>query len=110
MARGTRYLAAIWQAAWDAGDGDRTIGEGPTITEKSMMDLYNNPNVIPSLALDQYPDDMHADWANIARPDRPQISRTAPRRSNRTSRTRRTARTATRRTSKARKRSRARKA
>jgi hypothetical protein len=57
MARGTRYLAAIWQAAWDAGDGDDTIGEGPKITKKNMMDLYNDPKVIPSVALNQYPDD-----------------------------------------------------
>ncbi|AMN40936.1 hypothetical protein [Rhodoplanes sp. Z2-YC6860] len=69
MARGTRLLAVIWQAAWDAGNGDKTIGEGPTITEKEMMNLYNDPKVIPSVALNQYPADVHQDWSGIVKPD-----------------------------------------
>jgi hypothetical protein len=67
MARGTRYLAKIWQAAWDAGNGDAKIGGGSEIDKQDIMDLYNNSNIVPSVALDQYPDDMSADWSVIQR-------------------------------------------
>jgi hypothetical protein len=30
VARGTRYLAAVWQAVWEEWDGDQKIGKGPT--------------------------------------------------------------------------------
>jgi hypothetical protein len=65
MARGTRYLAKIWQAAWDAGDGDRNIGAGSRIEEAAIMDLYNDPAVVPSIGLNHYPADMNADWSGI---------------------------------------------
>ena len=32
------------------------------------MKLYNNPDVVPSLALNEYPDDMTADWSDLKRP------------------------------------------
>ena len=67
MARGTRYLAAIWQAAWSAGNGDQNIGRGTKLSEDAMMQLYNDPNVIPSIALDHYPTDVHSDWSDIKR-------------------------------------------
>jgi hypothetical protein len=96
MARGTRYLAAVWQAAWDEGGGDQKIGEGPDITEKSLMDLYNDPKITPSLALNQYPDDMRTDWANVARPDSQSASNSTRRRSVPAASTARNARTAAR--------------
>lgn len=68
MARGTRYLAKIWQAAWDAGNGDTNIGRGSKLTEDAMIQLYNNPDVIPSIGLDHYPADVHADWSDLKRP------------------------------------------
>jgi len=67
MARGTRYLTKIWQAAWDAGDGDATIGSGSTLKERDIEKLYNDPDVVPSIGLDRYPDDMDADWSTIKR-------------------------------------------
>jgi hypothetical protein len=96
MARGTRYLAALWQAAWEAGEGEKQIGEGPTITEKQMMDLYNDSTIVPSVALNQYPDDMHEDWSKIARPDPQRPSRSAPRRGTRPNRAAKGARTTAR--------------
>ena len=96
MARGTRYLAKIWQAAWEAGGGDDTIGDGPTITEKAIMDLYNDSKVIPSVGLNQYPDDVRSDWSKIVRPDPQQPSVSSVRRRVGAARTARPARKATR--------------
>jgi hypothetical protein len=67
MARGTRYLAKIWQAAWDAGDGDSSIGEGGRRKEGNIMDIYNDPDKIPSIPLDHYPASS-SDWSAIKRP------------------------------------------
>jgi hypothetical protein len=67
MARGTRYLAKIWQGAWDAGNGDSTIGAGSRRKESDIMDLYNDPDVVPSIPLDHYPSDRDSDWSKIER-------------------------------------------
>ena len=53
MARGCRYLAAIWQASWD-DDGDSKIGEGKEQTEDDIATLYNDPAVLPSWRLNKY--------------------------------------------------------
>jgi hypothetical protein len=53
IARGCRYLAAIWQAAWGE-KGDTEIGKGTTRNEQDIMDLYNDPNFLPSWRLDNY--------------------------------------------------------
>lgn len=75
MARGTRYLTAIWQAAWDAGDGDANIGAGSVLKQPDLMKLYSDPNVAPSIPLDHYPDDRDADWSaiKIAPPGSPPV-------------------------------------
>jgi Zn-dependent peptidase ImmA (M78 family) len=65
MARDTRYLAKVWQAAWDLGNGDANIGVGRALKEGDLMKLYNNADVLPSIALDHYPDDKDADWSKI---------------------------------------------
>lgn len=65
MARGARYLAAIWQAAWKAGNGDANIEKDAVVSHDDLMALYNRRDVVPSVALDQYPDDAKADWAKI---------------------------------------------
>ena len=67
MARGTRYLTQIWQAAWDSGGGDGKIAAGDPAKPADLQKLYNNPNVVPSVALDQYPADRDADWSTIKR-------------------------------------------
>jgi len=67
MARGTRYLAKIWQAAWNAGNGDATIRDGSALKPAELMALYNDPDVVPSIPLDHYPDDQDADWSTIQR-------------------------------------------
>jgi hypothetical protein len=67
IARGTRYLSALWQAAWDAGDGDHQIGKGRAVTSDEMMKLYKNPDLDPSVPLDHYPSDADADWSKIER-------------------------------------------
>jgi hypothetical protein len=65
MARGTRYLAKVWQAAWDLGNGDANIGVGRALKQNDLMKLYNSADVLPSIALDQYPDETDADWSKI---------------------------------------------
>ncbi len=71
MARGTRTLAAIWQAAWDQGGGERKIGAGRSVTQAAIARLYNDRDVCPSVGLDQYPNDKDADWSAIKRPAPP---------------------------------------
>jgi hypothetical protein len=75
MARGTRYLAKVWQSAWDVGRGDQNIGKGPVITEQAIMDLYNDPGVIPSVGLNHYPN-VNSDWSGITLvpPQQPTVS------------------------------------
>jgi hypothetical protein len=46
-------LAALWQAAWGE-KGDTEIGEGTKRKEPDIMDLYNDPNFLPSWRLDKY--------------------------------------------------------
>jgi hypothetical protein len=67
MARGTRYLAALWSAAWQLGGGETTIGDGGVVDEGAIMTLYNDPDEMPSIALDRYPSDPDSDWSTIAR-------------------------------------------
>jgi hypothetical protein len=67
MARGTRYLARIWQAAWELGNGDANIGAGTRRKEGDLMDLYNDPDFAPSIPLDRYPSDKDSDWSTIQR-------------------------------------------
>jgi hypothetical protein len=71
MARGTRYVAKIWQDAWDAGNGDRNIAAGGRIKNDAIMRLYDDPDVLPSIALNQYPRNMKSDWSDIKRPPPP---------------------------------------
>lgn len=67
MARGTRYLAHLWQSAWDLGKGDNTIGNGSALKPADLRKLYENPAVVPSVPLDHYPDDPMSDWSKIER-------------------------------------------
>jgi hypothetical protein len=67
MARGTRYLAKIWQAAWDAGNGDTNIAEGGRRKESNIMDIYNDQDKLPSIPLDRYPANSSGDWSAIKR-------------------------------------------
>jgi hypothetical protein len=64
MARGTRYLAKIWQAAWDLGAGDQNLSTA-ALKPDAIMKLYNDPKVVPSVPLDRYPDDPRTDWSAI---------------------------------------------
>jgi hypothetical protein len=53
MADGGRTLAAIWQAAWDAGEGDAI--DQPDLDDvdpSALLKLYNDPAFVPSLNLD----------------------------------------------------------
>src|SRR5262249_15511433 len=51
--------------------GDRNIGAGSRIKEAAIMQLYNNPDVVPSIGLNQYPADMKADWSAVKRTPAP---------------------------------------
>ena len=69
MARGTRYLAKVWQAAWTLGDGDTKIKLTPAITKSDLMSAYNDPEVVPSIALNKYPakEKWRSDWSGLKR-------------------------------------------
>jgi hypothetical protein len=54
MARGSRVLAAIWRGAWTAGNGEKQIGAGTVRTKQAIVKLYDDPKVLPSIALDKY--------------------------------------------------------
>jgi len=44
----------LWDAAWEAGGGDRTIGAGDlgAIDEGVLSKLYQNPDFLPSHTID----------------------------------------------------------
>ncbi len=54
MADGGRTLAAIWQAAWDAGDGDGAVAASKLVAVKveKLSALYSDNKFVPSLDLD----------------------------------------------------------
>jgi len=70
MARGTRYLAAIWQAAWDLGGDDTEIGNGGLVPQADLMKLYLDPDVVPSIPLDHFPDNPAEGWSELKRPEK----------------------------------------
>ena len=43
------------------------FGAGSRIKDTAIMQLYNDPDVVPSISLNQYPADMKADWSAIKR-------------------------------------------
>jgi len=51
MADGARVLAKIWQAAWNAGNGDNITGLGPIATDLLVRE-YSNSKFVESLDLD----------------------------------------------------------
>jgi hypothetical protein len=55
MARGSRYLAKIWNDAWVLGKGSTKIGQGSKHTQKEIAKLYNDPNFLKSVPLNEYP-------------------------------------------------------
>lgn len=50
MARGSRYLAAVWEAAWN--NSSKKITKFGKVTDDKLRSLYKNPNELPSLHLD----------------------------------------------------------
>ena len=54
IADGSLCLAMLWDAAWEAGGGDRTIGAGDlgAIDEGVLSKLYQNPDFLPSHTID----------------------------------------------------------
>jgi hypothetical protein len=54
MARGSLYLASIWEGAWKLGNGVANIKDGKVLKETDLKKLYDNPNFLKSIPLDQY--------------------------------------------------------
>lgn len=52
LARGSRYLAAVWDAAWRIGKGSTQIKTLDKIGQKKLIALYIKPKELPSLHLD----------------------------------------------------------
>jgi hypothetical protein len=55
MARGSRYLAKMWNDAWVLGKGSTKIGQGSKHTQKQIAKLYNDKNFLKSVPLNEYP-------------------------------------------------------
>lgn len=51
IARGCRYLAAIWEAAWEAGNGKENLKSHKKVDEEKLIKLYSNRNELPSMHL-----------------------------------------------------------
>ena len=54
MAKGCRYLAAIWEGAWSAGQGAGKIKQGHILQPDKIEALYNSAAFLPSWSLDTY--------------------------------------------------------
>jgi hypothetical protein len=52
MARGCRYLAAVWEGAWIAGDEGKKIKSTAKVKQADLIKLYRNPKNLPSMHLD----------------------------------------------------------
>lgn len=52
LARGCKYLAAIWDAAWEIGNGNSKIKSLTKVKEADLIALYREPSELPSLHLD----------------------------------------------------------
>ncbi|WP_371763451.1 hypothetical protein [Massilia sp.] len=68
MARGTRLLAALWESAWANGNGEKNITDVTPVPQEDLMKQYLNPDVVPSVHLDNYPDDPDCNWSQLKRP------------------------------------------
>jgi hypothetical protein len=51
MADGCIRLAQLWDSAWQEGGGDTTIHALDAIDEKTLGELYQNPDFLPSFTL-----------------------------------------------------------
>jgi hypothetical protein len=52
LQEGSRYLGAIWEAAWEIAGGDNKITDLTKVDEKDLIALYREPSVLPSMNLD----------------------------------------------------------
>ena len=50
IARGSRYLSAVWEAAWNAGHNNIAVFEG--VDKTALQDLYKEPTNLQSYHLD----------------------------------------------------------
>jgi hypothetical protein len=53
IADGSRYLAHLWNSAWEQGDGDHTIKDHDAIDTQALIDLYSDRTFLPSHTLDE---------------------------------------------------------
>lgn len=53
IARGCRYLAAIWEAAWKAGNGEKNISDIGAIKQDDLIKLYRDTNELPSKTINE---------------------------------------------------------
>lgn len=63
MARGARYLAAIWTAAWEVKD--KKIAQNHKCKREDIQDLYDEPDFVKSVRLDEYSDILSSDLARV---------------------------------------------
>ena len=52
MARGSRYLAAIWDSAWQAGGHNKITTTD--VSTAALQKLYESPDFAKSVPLDKY--------------------------------------------------------
>jgi hypothetical protein len=53
IADGSRYLAHLWNSAWEQGDGDHTITDHDATDTQALIDLYSDRTFLPSHTLDE---------------------------------------------------------
>lgn len=52
LARGSNYLAAIWTAAWQEGQGGQNVPNLGLVTPEKLIKLYRDRSELPSMHLD----------------------------------------------------------
>jgi hypothetical protein len=52
LARGSRYLAAIWDSAWLKGNGTNNLDSLEKVDEDKLIKLYADKKELPSMHLD----------------------------------------------------------
>lgn len=52
MAAGARYLAMLWQSAWDEGGGEAHAVPSAAFNEADLTKIYSDPTFMPSKTLD----------------------------------------------------------
>lgn len=51
MQDGTHLIAVLWESAWNARDGDKTMRRISTLTQNAAMEIVKNADFLPSMSI-----------------------------------------------------------